>query len=451
MLNQTIVAIATAPINQAISIIRISGNNTYEFVNKVFNKDILQQKGHTLITGYIIDYDNNKIDQVVLACYRGSKSFTGEDTIEINCHGGILITQKILQLLLTTGMRMAQRGEFTRRAYLNNKIDLIAAEAVNDLIMAENNSTLKTAINSLSGKTKILIDELASQLLTLIANINVNIDYPEYDGIEQTTISNVTPLVETFLNKIKVIKKHSEIAKTIKEGINTVIIGKPNVGKSSLLNALLNEDKAIVSNQAGTTRDLVEGKINLGDITLNLIDTAGIHHTINEIEQAGISKSHQALNQADLIILVLDGSKPISKEDETLLTIIKNKNYLIAINKLDLGLKLKLDVKNKFNVVEISAINNEISNLISAIKNKIMTTEINFNQELLLVNTRQLAYLDEIELNISNALADLKKFIAIDFVIIHLQTAWNKILEMQDKKFRTNLLDEIFKKFCLGK
>lgn len=423
MLNQTIVAIATAPINQAISIIRISGNNTYEFVNKVFNKDILQQKGHTLIIGYIIDYDNNKIDQVVLACYRGSKSFTGEDTIEINCHGGILITQKILQLLLTTGMRMAQRGEFTRRAYLNNKIDLIAAEAVNDLIMAENNSTLKTAINSLSGKTKILIDELASQLLTLIANINVNIDYPEYDGIEQTTISNVTPLVETFLNKIKVIKKHSEIAKTIKEGINTVIIGKPNVGKSSLLNALLNEDKAIVSNQAGTTRDLVEGKINLGDITLNLIDTAGIHHTINEIEQAGISKSHQALNQADLIILVLDGSKPISKEDETLLTIIKNKNYLIAINKLDLGLKLKLDVKNKFNVVEISAINNEISNLISAIKNKIMTTEINFNQELLLVNTRQLAYLDEIELNISNALADLKKFIAIDFVIIHLQTA----------------------------
>lgn len=268
-------------------------------------------------------------------------------------------------------MRIATRGEFTRRAYLNDKIDLIEAEAINDLIMAENNTILKTAINSLSGKTRVLIDELSSELLTLIANITVNIDYPEYDGVEEKTINNVIPLVEKFLNKIKVIKEHSKITKTIKEGINTVIIGKPNVGKSSLLNVLLNEDKAIVSNEEGTTRDLVEGKINLGDISLNLIDTAGIRHTLNDIEKAGIDKSHKALNEADLIILVLDGSKDLSVEDKQLLEKIKHKNYLIAINKTDLRLKLKLDIKNNFNVVKVSAIMAEIENLILGIKIKL--------------------------------------------------------------------------------
>lgn len=451
MLNETIVAIATATLNQAISIIRISGKDTYVFLNKVFDKNIIEQKGYTLKTGYIVDYDGNKIDQVVLACYRAPKSFTGEDTIEINCHGGVLITQKILQLLLTTGMRMATRGEFTRTAYLNDKIDLIAAEAINDLIMAENTSILKTAINSLSGQTKILINDLSDELLTLIANITVNIDYPEYDGVEQTTIENVSPLVEKFLNKIKVIKEHSKIAKIIKEGIKTVIIGKPNVGKSSLLNALLNEDKAIVSNQPGTTRDLVEGKVNLGDLTLNLIDTAGIRDTLNDIEKAGIIRSHDALNNADLIILVLDGSKPLTIQDKKILSLIENKNYLIAINKLDLGLKLELDVKNKFNVVKISAINKKITDLILGIKNKIMTTEINFSKELILANTRQLAYLDEIEISIKSALEDLKLYISIDLVIVHLQKAWNTILEMQGNKFDTDLLDEIFKRFCLGK
>lgn len=451
MLNDTITAIATAPLNQAISIIRISGKFTYQLLNKVFNKDILNQKGHTLITGYIIDHKKNKIDQVVLACYRAPKSFTGEDTIEINCHGGILITQKILQLLLTTGMRMATRGEFTRRAYLNNKIDLIEAEAINDLILAKNNTVLKTAINSLSGKTRVLIDELSTELLTLIANISVNIDYPEYDGIEEKTIDNVIPLVEKFLNKIKTIKEHSRITKTIKEGINTVIIGKPNVGKSSLLNALLNEDKAIVSDKAGTTRDLVEGKINLGDISLNLIDTAGIRYTANDIEKAGIDKSHRALNEADLIILVLDGSKSLTTEDSRLLEKIKSKNYLIAINKSDLELKLKLDIKYNLNVVKVSAIMSKIDDLILAIKNKIITTKINFDKELLFANTRQLAYLDEIEFSIMKALVDLKKNISIDLIIVHLETAWNKILEMQGKKFEINLLDEIFKRFCLGK
>lgn len=423
MLNETIVAIATATLNQAISIIRISGKDTYVFLNKVFDKNIIEQKGYTLKTGYIVDYDGNKIDQVVLACYRAPKSFTGEDTIEINCHGGVLITQKILQLLLTTGMRMATRGEFTRTAYLNDKIDLIAAEAINDLIMAENTSILKTAINSLSGQTKILINDLSDELLTLIANITVNIDYPEYDGVEQTTIENVSPLVEKFLNKIKVIKEHSKIAKIIKEGIKTVIIGKPNVGKSSLLNALLNEDKAIVSNQPGTTRDLVEGKVNLGDLTLNLIDTAGIRDALNDIEKAGIIRSHDALNNADLIILVLDGSKPLTIQDKKILSLIENKNYLIAINKLDLGLKLELDVKNKFNVVKISAINKKITDLILGIKNKIMTTEINFSKELILANTRQLAYLDEIEISIKSALEDLKLYVSIDLVIVHLQKA----------------------------
>lgn len=445
-INDTIVANASALATQAISIVRVSGTETYQLVNQVFSKDILQQKGYTLIKGYLHDLDNNKIDEVILACYRNPKSFTGEDIIEINCHGGVLVTQKIIKLLLSLGMRMALPGEFTRRAFLNNKVNLVQAEAINDLIFAENDASLKTAINNLGPHTTNLIKQLSEQLLTLIANVNVNIDYPEYDGVEQVTNQTMINEVENFLQAIKKIKAHSQITQTIKNGIDTVIIGKPNVGKSSLLNALLKEDKAIVSEVQGTTRDLVEGKINLGDISLNLIDTAGIRTTTDEIEKIGIAKSKAVLNKAQLVILVLDGSKSLTKEDEQLIALIKDKNYIIAVNKNDLVSKLQIT-----DTIKISALKQDINSLIEAIKQKTLVTKIDFNNELLLTNTRQLEYFDQIETNISKAVTELKQGVPVDLVVIYLQNAWNLLLSIQGKDHQIDLVDEIFKRFCLGK
>ncbi|MCL8210188.1 tRNA uridine-5-carboxymethylaminomethyl(34) synthesis GTPase MnmE [Spiroplasma attinicola] len=445
-INDTIVANASALTTQAISIIRVSGDATYQLVNQVFSKDILQQKGYTLVKGYLHDLDGNKIDEVILACYRNPKSFTGEDIIEINCHGGVLVTQKIIKLLLSLGMRMALPGEFTRRAFLNNKVNLVQAEAINDLIFAENDATLKTAINNLGTHTTNLINQLSEQLLTLIANVNVNIDYPEYDGVEQITNQIMINEVANFLHEIKKIKEHSQITQIIKNGINTVIIGKPNVGKSSLLNALLKEDKAIVSEIQGTTRDLVEGKINLGDISLNLVDTAGIRTTKNEIEKIGIAKSKAMLEKAQLVILVLDGSKPLTKEDYQLINLIKDKNYIIVANKNDLTSKLQIT-----DTIKISALNQDISSLIEAIKQKTLTTKIDFNNELLLTNTRQLEYFEQIETNISKAVTELKQGVPVDLVVIYLQNAWNLLLSIQGKDHQIDLVDEIFKRFCLGK
>lgn len=445
-ISDTIVASTSALVNQSIVVIRVSGPDTYNLVAKVFSKNILQQKGYSLVNGYIQDLEQNKIDEVVLACYRAPKSFTGEDSIEINCHGGILVTQKIIKLLLSVGMRMAERGEFSKRAFLNNKINLIQAEAINDLIFAENDATLKTAINSLGSYTTNLVNDLSEDLLALIAQINVNIDYPEYDGVEEVTNSKMIGAVEQFLQKIRTIKEHSQITQVIKDGIDTVIIGRPNVGKSSLLNALLKEDKAIVSEIQGTTRDLVEGRINLGEISLNLIDTAGIRETQDQIEKIGIEKTKESIKKAQLVILVVDGSKKLTKEDEDLITLIKDKNYIIAVNKSDLGLKLQLE-----DSISISALKQDISLLIQAIKKKAIPTEIDFKKELLLANTRQLAYLDEIETNVSQADQELKNSVPVDLVVVYLQKAWNLLLSIQGKDNQINLIDEIFKRFCLGK
>lgn len=445
-ISDTIVASASALVNQSISIIRISGKNTYEMVNKVFSRNILQQKGYTLISGYIQDFKKNNIDQVVLACYRAPKSFTGEDSIEINCHGGVLVVQKIIRLLLNLGMRMAERGEFSKRAFLNNKINLIQAEAINDLIFAKNDASLKASINNLGANATNLINNLSQDLLDLIAKVHVNIDYPEYDGVEEVTNKSMSVQVDEFLAKIKKIKEHSQISLVIKDGIDTAIIGRPNVGKSSLLNAFLKEDKAIVSDIQGTTRDLVEGKINLDEISLNLIDTAGIRETSDQVEQIGINKTNEIIKKAQLVILVLDGTKELSKEDEILIEIIKNKNYIIAVNKSDLRLKLKMN-----SVVKISALKQDISNLIQEIKKKVLTTEIDFNNELLLSNARQLSYLDKIENNITKACKELQDGVSVDLVIVYLEKALHLLLSIQGKTNEINLIDEIFKKFCLGK
>lgn len=335
-MNDTIAAISTALGVGAISIIRVSGDDSINIVNKIFKgKDLTKVKSHTINYGYIID-NREIIDEVLVSVMKSPKTFTKEDIVEINCHGGVATTNRVLELLLTNGARLAEPGEFTKRAFLNGRIDLINAEGVMDLINAKTEKNRQISINKLNGKASNLVKELREKLIKIISNIEVNIDYPEYEDIEVLTNEKILPEIITFKNDLEKIIKDSEDGKIINEGINVGIIGKPNVGKSSLLNALLEEEKAIVTDIEGTTRDIVEGKINLGGLILNIIDTAGIRETDNLVEKIGVEKSMEIIDKVDLIIFVLNNNEAITEEELKILNKIKDKNSIVVINKIDL-------------------------------------------------------------------------------------------------------------------
>ena len=317
LLSDTIVGIATALTNNAISIIRVSGDDAVSIVNKIFKgKNLNKVKSHTINYGHIIDFETKEIiDEVLVNVYLAPKTYTKENVVEVNCHGGIFVTNQVLEQIVSAGARLAEAGEFTKRAFLNGRIDLTKAEAVMDMIASDSRKSLSLANSGLRGDIKMWIDELREKILNLIAIINVNIDYPEYDDVEQLTNEIIKPQIESLRDLLKKTLDKSKDASVIKNGINTVIVGKPNVGKSSLLNMLLSENKAIVTNIPGTTRDIVEGKVNMSGITLNLIDTAGIRETDDIIERIGVEKSIQKLQEADLILFVFDGSNKIDEED----------------------------------------------------------------------------------------------------------------------------------------
>ncbi|WP_342264164.1 tRNA uridine-5-carboxymethylaminomethyl(34) synthesis GTPase MnmE [Spiroplasma endosymbiont of Clivina fossor] len=456
MINDTVIALASAPLKQAIAIIRVSGPETFSLINKVFSRNILNSSKEKYF-GRIIN-PNTKIiiDEVVLVCYYKNSSFTGEDTIEINCHGSMLIVNKIIHLLLTImkndNIRLATAGEFTKRAFLNGKIDLLQAQAVNDLINAPNDEALALAMNSLNGNNSKLLKELETRLLELIANITVNIDYPEYDGVENLTQKLVLTRTNELYSDLLTITKQSKIAQVINDGIDTVIIGKPNVGKSTLLNALLKENRAITSTIAGTTRDIVTGKINIDNISLNLIDTAGIRNTNDIIEQLGIQKSKQYLEKAQLILLVLDGSNILDNNDMLLLELVKDKNCIIIINKVDLQQKLSVVVSLlPLSSVPISALNNDFNPLIDKIKEMFLQEKINYHNNLILTATHHQMLLDKITITIEEAIQALNNSMPLDLVILHFQEAWDSLQEINGKIIKDNLLDEMFSRFCLGK
>ncbi len=355
-MNDTIAAISTSLGIGAISIIRVSGPDTISIVNKIFSKDLTKVKTHTINYGYIKDNDKI-IDEVLVSVMLAPKSFTTEDTVEINSHGGIATTNKILELLLLNGCRLAKPGEFTERAFLNGRIDLEEAEGVMNLIEAKTEISRDLAINQLTGKTSNLIKDLRDDLVQVLANINVNIDYPEYDDVEDITLPLLKEKVNLIKEKINKILEESNNGKIIKEGITTSIIGKPNVGKSSLLNNLLEEDKAIVTNIEGTTRDIVEGTINIDGILLNIIDTAGIRKTDNVVEKIGVDKSLELIDKSDLVLFLLNNNEKISAEETELLNKIKNKNHIILINKNDL--ERNIDDSNLDNPIYISTKTNE--------------------------------------------------------------------------------------------
>ena len=439
MLNDTIVAISTGLVEQAISIIRLSGEQAIEVVDKIFDKDLTKAKTHTITYGFIKDEDDI-VDEVLVSVFRAPKSYTMEDIVEINCHGGIYITKRILSLCIANGARLARPGEFTQRAFLNGRIDMSQAEGINDLIKANNHNKASSAIHSLKGSVTRLIDPLCEDLLDIIANIEVNIDYPEYDDVEVLTNQKIRPKVVSFLARIDDIIHKAQNSIIIKNGINTVILGQPNVGKSSLLNAMLQEDKAIVTNVAGTTRDLVEGEVTLNDVTLNLIDTAGIRDTNDIVEKIGIEKSIEALNNAQLDILVCDDK--LDDEDKRLLDMAKDKPCLIVYNKKDLH-----DVKDGIN---ISAINNDIEELVDAI-NDMFKEEIIDNKMDTLNNERQIGLAISARKHMLDVLKAIDDNVELDLVSIDLNMAYEDLKEILGHATREDLLDALFSKFCLGK
>ena len=444
MNDDIIVAIATSRLEAAISIIRLSGQGCIEFVQKFFSGKILNKDTHTITYGYIKD-GNQKVDEVLVSIYRGKRTFTGEEMVEINTHGGVFITQKVLNICLKNGARMAERGEFSKRAFLNGRIDLSQAEAITDLISAKNDYATQLALKGIQGNISHFIEDLREELIKIITQIEVNIDYPEYDDVEELTAESLLPKSEALLKKMDKIIESSKNVHLLKDGISTVIIGRPNVGKSSLLNALLEEDKAIVTEIAGTTRDIVEGTVRLDNIILNMIDTAGIRETDDIIENIGVEKSKSLIHKADLVLLVIDGSSELSDEDKELLDISKDTNRIIVYNKLDKGFK------EERNGVCISAKDKNIEPLIQKIKEMFTLGKITGGDEEILANARQIQLLEKASRALKVAVRAMEDSIPTDLIVTDLYEAWESLREILGERAKEDLLDELFKRFCIGK
>ena len=448
-MNDTIAAISTALGVGAISIIRVSGDKSIEIVNKIFDKDLEKVKSHTIVYGHIVD-NENIIDEVLVSVMKSPKTFTTEDVIEINCHGGIATTNKVLELLLKNGARMAEAGEFTKRAFLNGRIDLLEAEGVMDLIDSKTEASRKLAMSALSGNVSRMISDLRNQMIEIITNIEVNIDYPEYEDILVVTTDMINSSITSLEEKLIKILKEAENGKIIKNGINTLIIGRPNVGKSSLLNKLLNEEKAIVTDIEGTTRDIVEGNISLDGIELNIIDTAGIRKTDNIVEQIGVNRSLSLIDKADLIILVLNNNEKLTEDDYKLLDSTNDKKRIIFINKNDLPKNINLDIVDNvvygstMQIFGINALKDKIKELFNM--EEIEKGDFNY-----LSNARHIATIHECISVVESIKEGIKNGLPIDMLEIDIKKIWELLGNLIGESYDEELLDNLFSRFCLGK
>ena len=447
----TIAAISTALGVGAISIIRVSGDDSVKIVNKIFKgKDLTKVKSHTIHYGHIMEGET-AIDEVLVSVMLSPKTFTTEDVVEINSHGGIATTNKVLELLLLNGARLAEPGEFTKRAFLNGRIDLIEADGIMNLISSKTENSRKLSMNQLTGKVTNDIKTLRQNLVEILSHIEVNIDYPEYEDIEELTTEKILPSLLTFKNDLQKIIKNSSDGKIINEGINIGIIGRPNVGKSSLLNALLEEEKAIVTDIEGTTRDIVEGKITLKGIIINFIDTAGIRETDNIVEKIGVEKSKKIINQCDLLILILNNNEVLSQEDKELISILKEKKHIILINKIDLENKLdltelpsdllKISIKEKRGLEELKQRIVDIFNL-----EELETKDLTY-----LSDARSISLLKKSLVYIDEAVCSINQNEPIEIVEFNIKDAWESLGEIIGETYKEELLDELFSRFCLGK
>ena len=453
-MNDTICAIATSQGVGAIAIIRISGEDSIKVVNKIFKgKDLEKVESHTINYGHITDGDKI-IDEVLVSVMKAPKTFTAEDTVEINTHGGISPTNKVLELLLENGCRLAEPGEFTKRAFLNGRIDLLEAEAVMDMINSKTDGQRQMAINQIGGKVSDLINSLRSDMVQIISNINVNIDYPEYDDVDIITNEILIPKITSLKARIEKILKESENGKIIKEGIKTSIVGRPNVGKSSLLNALLEEDKAIVTDIAGTTRDIVEGQITINGILLNMIDTAGIRKTEDKIEAIGVEKSFKMIEDSELVLLMLNNNENLSNDIKEIIEKIKEKHYIAIINKIDLENKLNRDELGipLDKIVEISVKENKgIDDLKEKIVKMFNIDELETKDPTYLNNSRSISILKRCLKSINDIEYGLKNNMPIDMIELDIKNIWEELGTINGTTYEEELLDEMFQRFCLGK
>ncbi len=446
-MEEVICGISTSVGNNAISIIRISGKDTISIVNKIFSKNINNVESHTINYGYIKN-NNEIIDEVLLMLMKAPKTYTTEDIIEINCHGGISTTNKVLELLLENGCRLAEPGEFTKRAFLNGRIDLTKAEAVNDLLNSKTDKSRDMAMNAINGRLYNKINDLREDISKVLSNIEVNIDYPEYTDEIEVTDSLIDKYLIDINKKLKQIIIDSESGQIIKNGIKVAIIGRPNVGKSSLLNAFLDENKAIVTNIPGTTRDIVEGSIKLSGIELHFIDTAGIRNTEDIVEKIGVEKSIEISKTADLVIIVLNNNEKLTEEDSKLINNISNSKKLIFVNKNDLEQKLKIEEEVIYgNTMSL----NGIEELKDKIVKKLKFEEILSKDLIFLGNIRQINLVKKASKSLENAINGKENNMPIDLIEIDIKNAWQYLGELTGEFYEDELVDKIFSNFCLGK
>ena len=455
----TIAAISTPVGEGGISIVRISGDDAIKVAQRIYQgKNLEKVASHTINYGHIIDPDTKQeVDEVMVSVMRAPHTYTREDVIEINCHGGLLATNRILQLVLSYGARMAEPGEFTKRAFLNGRIDLSQSEAVMDLIRAKTDKSMKVALNQLDGDLSRLIRHLRKDILDVLAQVEVNIDYPEYDDVEEMTTKMLKEKATDIQQRIHSLLKTAKQGKVLREGLATAIIGRPNVGKSSLLNALLHEDKAIVTNVAGTTRDVIEEYVNVNGVPLKLIDTAGIRDTADTVEKIGVERSRKALDAADLVLLLIDNSAPLTAEDEKLLAATKDKQRIVILNKTDLPSQLDLDRLKELvgdaALIETSIVKHEgMDQLGAQISHMFFDHGIESSQNNVMVtNARHIGLLHQANDALSDVLKGIADGMPVDLVQIDMTRCWDLLGEITGDSYQDELLDQLFSQFCLGK
>ena len=450
----TIVAISTAPGIGGIGIIRMSGENSFEILNKIFVTNDKPIAGYTMKYGKIIDEKNVIIDEVLVSYFVAPNSYTRENVCEINSHGGMVVMKKILELCLKNGAILAEPGEFTKRAFLNGRIDLSQAEAVIDIINSKTDKEAKASINQLEGNLSLEIKNIRKDLISMMADIEASIDYPEYD-VEEVTTNKVKEVLIKEKDRLIKLEKSFDNGKILKDGINTAIIGRPNAGKSSLLNIMLNEERAIVTSVEGTTRDTIEEYISINGIPLKIIDTAGIREANDEVEKIGVEKAKKIAKESDLIIGIFDISRKMNKEDYEILDILKNKNSIIVLNKIDLDENnVDMEKVKEINkpIVQISTKTREgIENLYKEIENIIETKEISSDNEIIVTNTRHKSLIIKAMDSVDKSLETIENKMPIDIIVVYVKDILENLGEITGETVTEDIIKEIFSKFCLGK